>query len=122
MIKANKTGKTEAISRNHVIEVSPSGLLTITGGKWTTYRLMAEHSVDRILRDHPKLKQKAEKCVTEQVKLFGAHGYSEAGDTKLVRAGFNESVATHLNRNYGDKAVAVAKIAIDEDLTKMCLV
>jgi glycerol-3-phosphate dehydrogenase len=38
--------KTSRISRNHVVEVSPNGLVTITGGKWTTYRQMAEDAVD----------------------------------------------------------------------------
>ena len=38
--------RTAKISREHSIEVSESGLITISGGKWTTYRLMAEHCVD----------------------------------------------------------------------------
>lgn len=41
---------TAALSRNHVIEVSPSKLVTVTGGKWTTYRRMAEDTVDRVLK------------------------------------------------------------------------
>jgi len=39
--------KTSRISREHALVVSPSGLVTITGGKWTTYRAMAEQTVDR---------------------------------------------------------------------------
>lgn len=39
---------TKAISRDHVVEVSDNGLLTITGGKWTTYRKMAQDVVDRV--------------------------------------------------------------------------
>ena len=39
-------GKTSTLSRDHIIHVDPSGLLTITGGKWTTYRHMAEDCVD----------------------------------------------------------------------------
>ena len=42
-----KGGKTSLISREHALLVSPSGLVTITGGKWTTYRAMAEQTVDR---------------------------------------------------------------------------
>jgi glycerol-3-phosphate dehydrogenase len=38
---------TAALSRDHVLRVSPSGLLTLTGGKWTTYRKMGEDAVDR---------------------------------------------------------------------------
>ena len=40
-------GRTAALSRDHTIVVSESGLLTITGGKWTTYRHMAEDAVNR---------------------------------------------------------------------------
>jgi glycerol-3-phosphate dehydrogenase len=36
-----------ALSREHAIVVSPSGLLTVSGGKWTTYRHMAEQTIDR---------------------------------------------------------------------------
>jgi glycerol-3-phosphate dehydrogenase len=39
--------KTAALSRDHTIRLEPSGLLTIVGGKWTTYRRMAEDCVDR---------------------------------------------------------------------------
>ncbi|HEU5393164.1 MAG TPA: glycerol-3-phosphate dehydrogenase C-terminal domain-containing protein, partial [Candidatus Methylomirabilis sp.] len=39
--------KTAALSRDHTLLVSPSGLVTITGGKWTTYRRMAEDAIDQ---------------------------------------------------------------------------
>src|SRR5580692_11361065 len=42
-------GKTSTLSRDHVIHVDTSGLLTITGGKWTTYRHMAEDCVDHAI-------------------------------------------------------------------------
>jgi glycerol-3-phosphate dehydrogenase len=44
------SGQTSALSRDHTIRVEPSGILTITGGKWTTYRRMAEHCVDEAAR------------------------------------------------------------------------
>jgi glycerol-3-phosphate dehydrogenase len=47
LVKAGAAGSTAAISREHALVVSPSGLITITGGKWTTYRNMAEDTVDR---------------------------------------------------------------------------
>ncbi len=40
-------GKTSQLSRDHTILVSPSGLVTVTGGKWTTYRRMGQDAVDR---------------------------------------------------------------------------
>lgn len=42
--------QTKEISRSHKIEVSDAGLLTITGGKWTTYRRMGQDVVDRAVR------------------------------------------------------------------------
>jgi len=40
---------TASVVRDHVISVSDSNLLTITGGKWTTYRSMAQEAVDRAI-------------------------------------------------------------------------
>ena len=64
-------GKTSALSRDHLIHVDTSGLLTITGGKWTTYRHMAEDCVDHAitlgkLEDRP--------CTTKGLHI---HGYIE---------------------------------------------
>ncbi len=50
LVKAEKIKSTAALSREHVISVSASGLLTITGGKWTTYRKMGEEVVDRAIQ------------------------------------------------------------------------
>jgi glycerol-3-phosphate dehydrogenase len=77
-------GKTSALSRDHVIDVDRSGLLTITGGKWTTYRHMAEDCVDHAitlgrLRDEP--------CPTRSLRI---HGYiensGELGDLEVYGA------------------------------------
>ena len=60
---------TAALSRDHYIEVSDSGLMSITGGKWTTYRKMAEDLL-RIAIENKKLPDRA--CVTEDLKIHGA--------------------------------------------------
>lgn len=60
--------KTREISRNHKIIVSDSGLLTITGGKWTTYRKMAQDVLDRAM-SLGKLERK--ECRTESFRLHG---------------------------------------------------
>jgi glycerol-3-phosphate dehydrogenase len=66
--------KTKEISRSHKLMVSPSGLITITGGKWTTYRRMAEVTVDQALRT-AGLPQRI--C---QTKALFLHGYKESVD------------------------------------------
>jgi glycerol-3-phosphate dehydrogenase len=47
LVSARQTRVTAALSRDHTIDVDASGLVTTTGGKWTTYRRMAEDTVDR---------------------------------------------------------------------------
>ena len=47
LVGAGASVRTSRISREHALLVSPSGLVTITGGKWTTYRAMAERTVNR---------------------------------------------------------------------------
>lgn len=67
--------KTKEISRSHKMIVSPSGLVTITGGKWTTYRKMAEETVDTAVRTN---KLPFRECRTKNLKI---HGYLENPDT-----------------------------------------
>jgi glycerol-3-phosphate dehydrogenase len=47
LVDTGNASSTAALSRDHTILVSPSGLITITGGKWTTYRKMAEDVIDQ---------------------------------------------------------------------------
>lgn len=60
---------TKEISRSHKIITSPSGLVTITGGKWTTYRRMAEDTVDAVIAA-AGLPPRA--CVTQGLRIHGA--------------------------------------------------
>jgi glycerol-3-phosphate dehydrogenase len=70
LVKADGAGNTAALSRDHTIQVSSSGLLTITGGKWTTYRNMAQDAVDHAL----VLAHLDERpCVTKELRLHGWH-------------------------------------------------
>ena len=47
LVRSDQSAATKSLSRDHVIAVSPGGLVTITGGKWTSYRKMAEDAVTR---------------------------------------------------------------------------
>ena len=68
------TGSTSALSRDHTIHVDQSGLLTIVGGKWTTYRHMAEDCINHAIT----LGNLADKdCVTKNLKI---HGYLDGVD------------------------------------------
>jgi glycerol-3-phosphate dehydrogenase len=63
-----KTKNTAALSREHFIEVSTSGMITIAGGKWTTYRKMAEDVVNLAIE---KNNLPAVKCSTHNLQLAG---------------------------------------------------
>eukprot|EP00475_Leptophrys_vorax_P000077 TRINITY_DN10049_c0_g1_i1.p1 TRINITY_DN10049_c0_g1~~TRINITY_DN10049_c0_g1_i1.p1 ORF type:complete len:487 (+),score=122.14 TRINITY_DN10049_c0_g1_i1:516-1976(+) len=105
---------TESLVRDHIITTSASGLITVTGGKWTTYRKMAQDVVDQIYKSYPELKK--DPCKTWGLKLIGAHQWSLALPTTLVRQGYPQDVAEHLAHNYGDKALRVASIAKKQQL------
>ncbi len=69
LVRSDHGEKTAALSREHTIQISKSGLLSIAGGKWTTYRKMAEDAVDHAAT----LAQLEEKpCVTRDLRI---HGY-----------------------------------------------
>ncbi len=65
----DESTKTKEISRSHKLLREQSGLVTIIGGKWTTYRKMAQDTVDLALRHFPG---KARPCVTETYPIHGA--------------------------------------------------
>lgn len=102
---------TARLARDHVIEKSASGLLTIAGGKWTTYRKMAEDTVDYALQAF-NLAPTRVACQTESLPVLGGAGFAEAGaDLLAATYGFPPDVAGYLNRTYGDLAVRVADLA-----------
>jgi glycerol-3-phosphate dehydrogenase len=74
LVKASGAVSTAALSRDHVIHIDASGLMTICGGKWTTYRHMAEDCVDQAAT----LAQLPERpCVTRNLKIHGFHKSAE---------------------------------------------
>jgi glycerol-3-phosphate dehydrogenase len=97
-------GKTSALSRDHVIHVDGSGLLTITGGKWTTYRHMAEDCVDHAitLGRLPDME-----CATKRLHI---HGYVEnaTGAASSLPANADEHMLV-----YGSDAEAIRALARD---------
>ncbi|NXP61178.1 GPDM protein, partial [Chloropsis cyanopogon] len=100
---------TQSLSRNHVVTISDSGLVTIAGGKWTTYRAMARDTIDAAVREHSL---PAGSCQTMGLQLEGALDWSPTLYIRLVQDyGLESEVAQHLASTYGDKAFEVAKIA-----------
>jgi len=81
LVRAEGMASTAALSRDHVIHIDPSGLMTICGGKWTTYRHMAEDCVDQAAT----LAQLPESpCITRDLKIHGFHSSSKDFGTLAV--------------------------------------
>jgi len=74
LVKGAQITNTAALSRDHTISISDSGLITIAGGKWTTYRRMAEDCVDQAAT-LGKLDERS--CVTRTLHI---HGYHESAE------------------------------------------
>ncbi len=70
----SKSKKTAALSRDHTIHIDASGLLTVVGGKWTTYRHMAEDAINHAIT-LGKLAQKP--CMTRTLPVHGFHEHPE---------------------------------------------
>jgi len=112
LVRDPETVGTASLARDHVIEVSTGGLLTIAGGKWTTYREMAMDTVDQALKCF-RLEAPKPGCQTRHLPILGGADYHAQGDQDLVeKYGFDADVAAYLHRTYGDQAEQVAKLAM----------
>ncbi|KAL4191738.1 hypothetical protein AMTRI_Chr07g31360 [Amborella trichopoda] len=122
---------TASIRRDHIICVDCPGLITIAGGKWTTYRSMAEDAVDAAIK-HGNLSPLGG-CVTANLPIIGAYGWEASSfiaiaqnflrmkvtrDGKTVPGTMDTLIAKHLSRAYGSMAMHVAAIAQNESLGK----
>ncbi len=106
-------GSTARVSRTHAVLESPSGLVTIVGGKMTTYRRMAQDTLDVLKRRdgspllHP----------TQSLPLQGSAGWpvvqSEL-EKKGAMLGLSPQTLSHLGRNYGAEAVALLELIVDD--------
>lgn len=135
LVRDPNKAKSEGLVRNHLVTTSDSGLITISGGKWTTYRQMAEEAVDEALKtfglktgpvQNPPRVSGTEAindaasldgtCQTHQVRLLGAHGFSKTLFINIIQHfGLETEVAKHLTEAYGDRAWTVAALCEPTD-------
>ncbi|KAG9340892.1 hypothetical protein JZ751_020085 [Albula glossodonta] len=100
---------TQSICRNHIVNISNSGLVTIAGGKWTTYRSMAEETLTAATKAHGLPTGPSR---TVGLMLEGAKDWTPTLYIRLVQDyGLEVEVAQHLASTYGGKAFEVAKMA-----------
>ncbi|MGA1862239.1 FAD-dependent oxidoreductase [Deferribacter thermophilus] len=116
LVKHSKTNSTASIVRDHYIEISPSGLITITGGKWTTFRKMAEDTVNKLF-SHFNFNG-TKKCITENITYYGSNGYNqEFIDYFNKICKLDNDIKKHLLNSYGVLAKDIYEYALKNNLT-----
>jgi glycerol-3-phosphate dehydrogenase len=98
---SGESDSTSKLSREHAVASPVRGLTMIAGGKYTTYRVMANDAVDAAVRD---LDQKVPPSCTEDVPLLGAEGYHALWNARQLlagEAGLREPQVEHLLNRYG---------------------
>ena len=114
--KGGTSERTADLSRRHTVRTSTSGLITVNGGKLTTYRKMAEDTVDAVVTG---LGRRGLRCRTKNLRLHGAPSTGRVapragGEGANVRPDSSDPVAsrtTHLAGRFGTEAGAVLAMA-----------
>lgn len=109
---AGNAGDTSKLSRTHVVNDGPGGMITITGGKLTTYRRMGQDTIDHMAQRTGQ----AIKHVTEDMLLDGAQGHAEASaavDEAAARLGWNADVMRRV-KEYGSEACRILDICNED--------
>ena len=103
--------RTADLSRRHSVSTSANGMITITGGKLTTYREMAEDAVDEV----DKVLGTSHRCRTKRLRLHGHEGFKPTSKP----AWLNDALIDHLDNRYGSDAQHVVALAMtDADLAR----
>jgi glycerol-3-phosphate dehydrogenase len=98
---AGESDSTSKLSREHAVASPVPGVVTVAGGKYTTYRVMAKDAVDAAVRE---LDVPAQPCCTDAVPLLGAEGFRALWNTRPVLAqemGLSVAQVEHLLNRYG---------------------
>jgi glycerol-3-phosphate dehydrogenase len=108
LLAPNKKGghvseRTSDLSRRHTVRTSAQGVVTVTGGKLTTYRKMAEDTVDAVVRQLGET-PKSRRCITKTLRLIGA-------TTKTRDPVAQAHRHAHLVGRYGTDSAAVLALA-----------
>jgi glycerol-3-phosphate dehydrogenase len=108
------SGRTADLSRRHKVRRSASGVVTITGGKLTTYREMAADTIDEVLSevlDSDLITRFRRRSKTKHIKIHGANGYEELVDSADTISPLGGDQVRRLADRYGSDATTVLAIA-----------
>lgn len=110
---AGDSEQSSGLSREHSVTCPAPGLITIAGGKYTTYRVMAEEAVDRAVRS---FHQRVPPSVTDHTPLLGAQGFYAYWNQKeklATESGLSLVSVEHLLRRYGSLVTEILDLLSD---------
>jgi glycerol-3-phosphate dehydrogenase len=109
LVSSGDTRNTQSLIRDSEVEINrDSGLISILGGKWTTYRAMAEDGVNAVQR---YLGLPVLRCITQHYRLTGALGYTPPlWQTLVSRFASSPETAQHLTKKFGADASRVLEL------------
>jgi glycerol-3-phosphate dehydrogenase len=113
LVANKKSATTTKLSREHTVDRPAAGFVSVAGGKYTTYRVMAKDVVDRAVIELRKLTQES---VTEKLPLVGADGYFALEQQKeriAEESGLDVETVIHLLNRHGSLISEILEI-IDE--------
>lgn len=112
---------TKSLVRDHEVEIDRrTKLVSIMGGKWTTYRLMAKDTLDTIYTEI--LKKEVVKCTSEHQMLYGGENYQFEDWQRLTHEyGISTWTAQHLMKKYGSNAQKVLQLTQNQEDLKQLL-
>ena len=107
------SARTADLSRRHTVRTGPDGLVTVTGGKLTTYRKMAEDTMEVVARRlGPHLPDGARRCPTRRLPLRGSAGLDALRRPAAgARFGLDDDVFAALVARHGGETPAVLELA-----------
>ncbi|SDG51406.1 glycerol-3-phosphate dehydrogenase [Dyadobacter soli] len=112
LLAADPTKSTKSLVRDHEVELDlASGLISLLGGKWTTYRLMAKDAID----EADKVMGEPRICKTADYVLAGGENYRKKSWKDIqAQFGLPEDISRHLALKYGSRAHLVASLARED--------
>lgn len=110
-------GSTQGLVRSHLVFTSENGLVTIAGGKWTTYREMAEETINEVVKNG---NFNVKPCITKKLKLAGGENW-DANLSALLAQKYHlsQAMSQHLADNYGTRAPLICELFQEDEKNQL---
>ena len=121
LVQPDHSRQTKKLVREHEVEIDEhSGLVSILGGKWTTYRVMAEHTIDAVAKTLGRANTRTN---SQHLPLAGATGYTAEYWRTLVREyDVTEATGRHLAEKFGMESAHVLELTKENTVLKSAIV